>query len=105
MNKIEAVGHRVLIEPKAFARATDWGFQLDTSDTWARERSAAVVGTIVDIGPNAWKDFTPGTPWAKVGDVVYFAKYSGKEIKEGDDIRYIIVNDEDIQAIVHEVGE
>lgn len=100
---LEVVGHRVLIEPKHFETELEEGalkgFKLDVGTEWKRDRAATVVGTILSIGPNAWKDFGDGKPWAKVGDVVYYAKYSGKTIEE-DDKLYIICNDEDVQAIV-----
>jgi len=34
-----------------------------------------------------------------IGDRVYYARYSGKTIEDGDD-KYIIVNDEDVQCII-----
>ena len=97
---LEVVGHRVLIKPESFATKTDWDFQLDVGEGFQREKAATVVGTIVGVGDTAWLDFS-GLPWAKVGDKVYYAKYSGKVVKEGDE-EYVIVNDEDIQAIIHE---
>lgn len=105
MNKLEVVGHRVLIKPHLQSEETEWGFKLDVGDTFHRERGATQIGTIVGIGPNAWLDFKPGTPWAKVGDVVYYAKYSGKEVEAGNEDKYIIINDEDVQCIIHEGGE
>jgi len=96
---LEVVGHRVLIKPDSFATKTDWDFQLDIGENFHREKAATVVGIIVGVGNTAWVDF-PGEAWAKVGDKVYYARYSGKVVKEGDE-EYIIVNDEDVQAIIH----
>ena len=39
-------------------------------------------------------------PWCKIGDIVYFAKYGGKFITINEE-DYIIVNDEDIQGVIH----
>lgn len=102
---LEVVGHRVLIKPQHFAEELSdgalKGFKLDVGDEWKRERAATVIGTIMGVGPNAWLGFDNGDPWAKVGDRVYYAKYSGKTVEE-DDVLYIVCNDEDIIAIVHD---
>ena len=102
---LEVVGHRVLIEPEHFEEEIDdgalKGFKLDIGDDWKRERAATVIGFIKGIGPNAWKAFDDGQPWAKVGDKVYYAKYSGKVVTDGKE-DYIVCNDEDVIAIVHE---
>lgn len=100
--RVEVVGHRVLLKPAFDSEETEWGFQLDVGETFKREKAATVIGEVVSIGPMAWKAFDGDSPdwkpWAKVGDVVYFAKYAGKFIKI-DDQDYIIINDEDIQGI------
>jgi len=101
---LEVIGHRVLIEPQHFEEESDWGFKTNVGDDWKRERAATVIGTIKGIGPNAWKAFDGGEPWAKVGDKVYYAKYSGKVVMDGED-SYILTNDEDILCIVHEEKE
>lgn len=101
--RVEVVGHRVLLKPHFDSEETEWGFQLDVGDTFKREKAATVVGKVVSIGPMAWKAFDGNhpdwKPWAKVGDIVYFAKYGGKFIKVNDE-DYIIVNDEDIQGVI-----
>lgn len=114
MNNLEVVGHRVLIKPHLQDEVSDGGIYLAVGETFERERGATQIGTIVSIGPNAWLDFksadaegnlVAGKPWAKVGDVVYYAKYAGKEVKAGNEDKYVIVNDEDVQCIIHEVKE
>ena len=99
--KHEVVGHRVLVKPHLQEEVTQGGIYIATGQTFEREQGATQIGTIMGIGPNAWLDFKPGTPWAKVGDVVYYAKYAGKDIKDGDNT-LVILNDEDVQCIVHE---
>lgn len=105
INNVQVCGHRVLIDPDFQKGETEWGFVLDVGDQFKRERAATTEGKIVHIGDMAWKAFDgdkPGwKPWAKVGDVVIFAKYGGKFIKVRDK-DYIIVNDEDIQAVILE---
>lgn len=98
---LEVCGHRVLLKPDHFEEVTESGIILNVGDDWKREKAATVIGTIVDIGPNAWLAFDDGKPWAKVGDRVYYAKYSGKVVMDGED-EYITCNDEDIIAIIHD---
>ncbi len=116
MINLEVVGHRVLIQPEyqesEISEGALSGFQMDTGDTFKRELGATQIGTIVGVGPNAWIDFksidsegnaSVGRPWAKLGDRVYFAKYSGKTVKAGEvgnEVDYIICNDEDVQCII-----
>jgi len=116
--KVEMVGHRVLLKPHFDEDVIEdgalKGFKLDVGENWKREKAATVVGRVVSIGPMAWKAFdgyfkdgTPNPewkPWCKIGDIVYFAKYGGKfiTIEEED---YIIVNDEDVQGVIHEDEE
>jgi co-chaperonin GroES (HSP10) len=81
---------------------TESGIILNVGEEWKREQAATVIGKIVAIGRTAWKDFSDGRPWAKVGDRVYYARYSGKTIEEDGKPKYYIVNDEDVQCIINE---
>ena len=94
---VEVLGHRVLIEPVFEEDVLDWGFVMDVgTDDFKRQKASAHMGKIVSIGPNAWLAFDDGTPWAEVGNLVYFAKYGGKFITYNDK-EYVMVNDDDIQ--------
>lgn len=65
------------------------------------EKAASVYGKLVAVGPTAWKAFDQGQPWAKEGDRVMYAKYSGKFFSdESTGIVYVLLNDEDILAVV-----
>lgn len=106
-NKVNVCGHRVLLdvhfdEPEVTEGALK-GFKLESDSQRKMSMAAAVTGRVVGVGPMAWrvfeKDDPNWAPWCKVGDIVYFAKYAAKFIKiEGRD--YVIVNDEDIQAVI-----
>ena len=104
---VEMVGHRLLLKlsDDVCKNKTDWGFELDVGDTFKREKASAVIGTVISVGPMCWKAFDGNhpewKPWAKPGDVVYFAKYAGKFITINDE-DYLIINDEDVQGIVHD---
>jgi len=104
---IEIVGHRVLLKPHfdedVVKEGALEGFVMDVGETFKREKAATIVGEVVGIGSMAWKafdgDHPDWEPWAKLGDIVYFAKYAGKFITSVSGEEYIIVNDADIQAI------
>lgn len=104
--KLQPVGHRVLVEPVLEDEngKTDWGFDMSHTDTYKREVAATERGRIVAIGPNAWKAYDDGAPWAHVGDIVIFAKYGGKFVAhpESPEKKYVIINDDDVQLIVGE---
>lgn len=108
MDTVEVVGHRVLLKPhfdhEEIQEGALEGFVMDVGETYKREKAGTVVGEVVSIGPMAWKAFDGDNPdwkpWAKVGDIVYFAKYGGKFITVNDE-EYIIINDEDVQGVIH----
>ena len=62
------------------------------------------TGEVLQVGPQAYRDFGDGTPWIKVGDQVYYSKYGAKVLKDGEDF-YIICNDVDVLAIINEVSD
>lgn len=99
---ITPVGHRVLLEVKEAELETEWGFEI-VSDK-KLEDAAMTEGVLVAMGDQAWKAFGPefsGKPWAKIGDRVYFSRYSGNVITDPDtEKQYKIMNDEDIIAVV-----
>lgn len=102
--KFKAVGYRVLIKPDPVETESKGGIILAIDED--RHRVAQEFGTIVDVGPQAFKNpkqGMDGTPWAVVGDRVVYSKYGGKLIKDPDtddekEMWYISLNDEDIIA-------
>ena len=97
---IKVVGHRVLVKPLIAEKVTAGGIVIPDSNHEKSQRDQQ-KGTLEQIGPNAWKAFDGGEPWATVGDLVLFSRYGGKVIKDGD-TEYRILEDEDIVAIVSE---
>ena len=102
-------GHRVLINQEkydetdeVFASARRAGIEI-VKDKGVRYQESVDKGVVVAVGPTAWKDFG-GEPWANVGDTVVFAKHAGKKVEdpEDKDTHYVVLNDEDIVAIVKE---
>jgi co-chaperonin GroES (HSP10) len=112
MDKVKAVGHRVIVKPDPVLEKTRSGIVLAV-DVKA-ERTASQKGTVVGVGPTAWKNDLYGygklgwEPWCKVGDRIFFPRYGGKLICTNDgahvadeDREYIIViNDEDVQCLI-----
>lgn len=102
---IKPILHRVLVKPDNIedaddvvrsARAAGLAVQLDK-----REQAAIEVGTVVLIGSTCYKEFgtTADEQGVVVGAKVFFAKYAGKSMKEGED-RYLMINDEDILGVI-----
>ena len=104
-------GHRVLVKAKKYIshdpvmqRARALGIQLEL-DKNTRYDASVDEGEIIAIGSTAWKDF--GESWASLGDTVVYAKNAGKTVDdpadtEPMDYQYVLLNDEDIVAIIKE---
>lgn len=102
---VKPILHRILVKQdkleekdEAFAAAKRMGITIMDVEH-KREQAAIDTGTVVSIGPTAFKDFGTDSP-INVGDVVVYAKYGGKAIKDPKDgSEYVALNDEDIIAI------
>ena len=98
--KINPVLHRILVKPDDLEDKTQSGIIIKYDK---REEAAVEKGTVVLVGSTAYKEFgsTAEEQGIKVGSRVTFAKYAGKTIKDGD-IRYLILNDEDIVGVLED---
>jgi len=97
---IKPAGHRVLVFPEEVKEKTDSGIIIPVT-TRDREQAAVTRGTVIAIGPTAWKAFDDGNPWCQVGDIVAFARYGGYEVEDPTDgEKYRVLNDEDIVAVI-----
>ena len=125
MKKLRPLGHRVLVSPDVvFEGETTEGGIYIPKETKDKEQQAQMRGTVVELGPTAFKDLGcrvvkrvegnvtieehDGEPQCQVGDVVYWQSYSGMRFKdkEGnfrDDL--LLLNDADITAIEEEETE
>lgn len=93
---LKATGHYVLVEPKEVHEETVGGIIL-ARETVESDMAHTVEGTLYDVGPNAWKGFDDGHPWAKVGEHVIYAKFAGKRVTDvATGKEYILMNDNDI---------
>lgn len=99
--------HRILVKPdnvlekdKAFQAAHRLGLEIVGKEL-DREQGAVDTGVVVDFGPTVFKDFQADNPLFKGTRVVY-AKYGGKSVEDTDKQKYVLLNDEDIIAIIKE---
>ena len=94
-------GWRVLILPYTMSSKTKGGIYIP-DQTLDRESYATVVGYVVSLGPDAYKDKAkyPDGPWWKDKDWVIFGRYAGARFKiEGGEMR--ILNDDEILATIN----
>jgi len=115
-------GDRVLVSPDEIEEEITESGIVIIQETRDKYEAAQSSGTLVAVGPDAWKHVIErvyhvhdtgkelieervrgySEPFAKVGDRVAFAKYSGLRVKGEDGKKYIILNDEDITCRVSE---
>ena len=65
-----------------------------------REQAAVEYGTVVKIGPTAFKDLGGDPTILKEGDRISFARYSGKSMKDSDGTEYLLLNDQDVLVVI-----
>lgn len=104
---IEPVAHRLVIKAfditesdDVYKSAKGAGLILSGEDKLKREQAAVDRGTIVSIGPTAFRDFG----WEHtlvIGDDIVYAKYAGKDVEDPETKeKFILINDEDVVAIL-----
>lgn len=103
---IHPSGHRVLVLPDQVSETSIGGIVLTTQDGLRKEEMAQIEGTVIEIGPEAWKESKEKghQAWCKRGDRIIFAKYSGliydaKNTKDGK--TYRIISDLDVVAVIN----
>jgi len=103
--KVNPVLHRILIKPDTVAESDDLikrakaaGLHIELDK---REEAAVETAVVLRIGSTAFKEFgsTAELEGISVGTKVYFAKYSGKDVKENGE-RLLLVNDEDLIGVI-----
>ncbi len=90
---LRPLGDRVVIKPLAREEVTKSGIVLP--DT-AKEKPQQ--GEVVAVGPGRVDDNGQRVPMEiSVGDIIVYAKYSGNEIKLGQE-EYLILSEKDVLA-------
>ena len=104
---VHALGCRLVVKVHSIEdldpvmrRAKASGLALPTENDDYRRREAGVdKGQVIEIGPSCSQEYIGGL---KVGDYIAFAKYAGKIIEDPEDKekKYLIVNDQDVVALL-----
>ena len=98
--------HRVTVKPFDFddwdesrKKMKEMGLVLPEKDGSARAKASIDMGTIIQIGETAFRDYGVACP-VQVNDVVAFVKNAGKFVKDPfTQDEYLVINDEDIVMI------
>lgn len=93
--KIQPLGKRVLVQPDEVEQVTKGGLVLPPS---ASDDKRPATGKIVKLGIGQFKGKDIKFD-VKVGDKIYFKKYSPEEI-EIDNKKYLVLDTDDILAII-----
>ena len=93
---IQPLGKRVLVQPDEIEQVTKGGLVLPPSMS---DDKRPATGTILTLGSGKDKDGKELVFDVKVGDKIYFKKYSPEEIEiEGK--KYLLLDVEDILAVI-----
>ncbi len=101
---IQPITHRILVKPEDVSetkyKTEIKGFVI-AGDQKEREQKGVDKGTVLRMGPTAFLDYDTVNPLS-VGDTIVFAKYAGKEVEDPEfpDEKFVLLNDEDVIAIV-----
>lgn len=103
----DPVGYHMLVALPTIEEQTASGIIIPDEVT-QRERVATVVGTVLAMGEDCYKDprrFPAGKPWCKVGDKVLFSRYSGmrfksRDILTGAMVEYRMLSDDNVVGTV-----
>ena len=94
------VGYRLLIALPQVEETFEGGI-IKAERTVYEEKILTVVGLVLDMGDQAYKDETrfPNGPWCKPGDYVMFRANTGTRFKFNG-VEYRLMNDDSIEAVV-----
>ena len=95
------VGYRVLVALPEIEETYENTKVLKTNTEMRNEHIMSILGLVVDMGSQAYKDKERfgDTAWCKVGDFVMFRANTGTRFKI-DGKEYRLMNDDSIEAIV-----
>lgn len=95
------VGYRLLIVIPQVEETFGESGLIKSSKMIQDEHVLSIVGLVLDMGNEAYKDTTrfPSGPWCKQGDYVLFRANTGTRFKVGG-VEYRLMNDDSIEAVV-----
>lgn len=101
---IKLLLHHILVKlddateaDETYRRAKAVGIELALDK---REQAAVEYGTVVQVGPTAFKDLGGDPNLLSVGDRVSVTRYAGKKVVDSDNTEYMILNDSDVLCII-----
>ena len=95
------VGYRILVALPDISDYYDGSTLLKTDSEKHREYITSIMGVVIDMGGDAYKDKEryPDGPWCKVGDYVMFRMNTGTRFKvNGKEFR--LMDDDSIEAVI-----
>tara|TARA_R100001440_G_scaffold12030_1_gene21257 strand:- start:9487 stop:9978 length:492 start_codon:yes stop_codon:yes gene_type:complete len=96
----QPTGWRILILPYKGKGVTEGGIHL-VQQTLDRESLATVVGYVVKMGPDCYKDASKfAEPWCQEKTWVLIGRYAGARFKLGDESECRIINDDEVIATI-----
>ena len=96
---ITPTGGHLLVLPDKVEEKTAGGIYIPETAR-EKEQQAATVGILIAVGDSAWADLDDGKPWANVGDKISYSRYAGVSMKGADDESYVLINDNDVLAVL-----
>lgn len=99
---ITPVGISILVLPDNVEQVTSSGIVVSTDTQHSREELAQTDGEVIAIAAHAYYDEAPR---CKVGDRVIMASYSGIVRTGNDGLRYRLIKDNDVVALLEKVKE
>jgi co-chaperonin GroES (HSP10) len=106
---LEPLLHRLIVKPKEFKefnkdhkKMAELGLIVPELEELKRAAASVDEGVVVSIGPTAYRDYNVTCP-IKVGDIVNYARFSGKHVEDhttGE--TFVVLNDEDVICVVKE---
>lgn len=101
LHRIIVKQHKLEDTAQEYKRAAKVGIIIPEHEDNKRAQAGVDKGTVISVGPTAYRDFGIEPP-IKAGDVVAFARFSGKTIVDPkDEQEYVALNDEDVVAIIN----
>lgn len=106
---IEPLLHRVVVKAEKFEdfsedhrRARNMGLVIPELEELKRAQASVDRGRVVAIGATAYKDYGVEPP-IKIGDVVNYARFSGKVVSDPvTKEEFTVLNDEDLICVIKE---
>lgn len=97
---IEPLDLKVLVRPDTAEEKTKGGIIIP-DNTRDRNKFAVIKATLVQSGSNAFKEWGLGNAPAP-GARILMAQYAGARVKGQDGEEYVLMNDEDVIALIKE---